>query len=400
MEIMSKLSLIIPVYNEEENIDLLLEGIIASRNQIVERSGISDLEVIAVDDGSRDKTAEILKRYSGEVKVLTHASNRGYGAALKSGFEYASGDLLSFMDADGTCNPESFIMLCRNLESGNADIAVGSRMDKNRSEMPVVRWVGNKFFASLLTFFSGQKVSDSASGIRVFKKDVIRKLYPLPDGLHFTPAMTAKALHEGFKIVEVAVPYAERGGESKLRVIKDGFRFLKIIVDTILMYNPFKVFLLLGLLAILIAAILLAVPIYSLISHEDFIFSDYIYRSIGALYFVVAGFQIILFGVLARFIVSTFFKRYESGRLVHKINDLFKVYDRMALYGLVPIFISLVVNSVYAYKYFFGKGIKLHWAYLLIAAGFMLIGMQMVITGIVIKILKNIAMHKTHQEKE
>ena len=396
---MEKLSVIIPVYNEEENIADLLDKILGFKALICAKARVRDLEIIAVDDGSHDSTAEILKKYVGKATVVTHKHNQGYGAALKTGFETATGELLSFLDADGTCNPESFVMLCNSLRENNADIAVGSRMDKEHSEMPVVRWIGNKFFASMLSFFSSQKVTDSASGIRVFKRDAIKKLYPLPDGLHFTPAMTAKAIHEGFKITEVSVPYSERGGKSKLSVLKDGYRFLRIIIDTVLMYNPFKVFLLLGLLSILISAGLLVVPIYNLFTNEHFTFSDYIYRSIGALYFFIAGIQIILFGVLARFTVSTFFKRYESGEFIHWVNNRFRVYSLIGYYGIIPLFVGFIINAIFAYKYFFGKGIHLHWAYLLIAAAMIIIGLQMIITGVLIKILGDISKHKIHQDE-
>ena len=358
---------------------------------------LGDLEIIAVDDGSRDKTPKILGGFKNRVKVITHDTNKGYGAALKSGFKAATGEYLSFLDADGTCSPNSFVMLCKSLKEKSADIAVGSRMDKTRSEMPAVRWVGNKFFATILSFLSGKKVTDSASGIRVFRRDIIEKLYPLPDGLHFTPAMTAKALHEGFKIVEVAVPYAERGGKSKLSVFKDGLRFFKIIMDTVLMYNPFKVFFLMGLISILVAAILLAAPIYHLLAPRDFVFSDYIYRSIGAMYFIIAGVQLILFGILARFIVSTFFKRYEAGKLIHWMNQKFKVYYRLGLYGVVPIVLGIGINFVYAYKWLFGKELSIHWAYLLVAAGLIIVGLQMVITGVIIRLLKNLSDHMIHQ---
>lgn len=397
---MSKLSVIIPIYNEEENISSLLDFLLEVKPQIISKLGLSDLEIIGVDDGSRDGTASILSKYSNKVDIITHKVNRGYGAALRTGFEFAKGDYLCFLDADGTCNPESFVKLFSGLRGSQADIAVGSRMDMKNSEMPAVRWIGNKFFASILTFLSGKKVTDSASGIRVFKKDIIKKLYPLPDGLNFTPAMTSKAIHEGFKIVEVPIPYAERGGKSKLSVIKDGYKFLRIIIDTVLMYNPFKVFLLMGLVSWLVAALLIAFPIYKLVSSENFIFSDYIYRSIGALYFFIAGVQIILFGVLARFIVSTFFKRYEIGNLIHKINNAFKVYDLIGFYGLIPVLMGLAINAVYAYEHFFGKGIRLHWAYLLIAAAFIIVGIQMIITGVVIKILKDIARHKEQQDPQ
>ncbi len=110
--------------------------------------------------------------------------------------------------------------------------------------MPLIRRIGNTFFARLLSAFSSETVRDTASGMRVVRRSALRHLYPLPVGLHFTPAMSARAmLSDATRIVEIDMPYAEREGQSKLKVIRDGLRFLGVILENALLYKPGQVLL-------------------------------------------------------------------------------------------------------------------------------------------------------------
>ena len=131
--------------------------------------------------------------------------------------------------------------MCRVALDG-ADLVIGSRMSGASSEMPLVRRIGNTIFATLLSVVAGVRISDSASGQRVIRREVLPMLYPLPDTLDFTPAMSTRALHEDLRIVEVPIPYKERSGRSKLSVVRDGLRFFKSIVWTALTYNPVRLF--------------------------------------------------------------------------------------------------------------------------------------------------------------
>src|SRR5437773_7237985 len=151
-----KLSVVIPAYNEEHGIDAILDRVLAQREPLRE-GGIGELEVLVVDDGSRDRTAERVAAYS-DVRLIRHQVNRGYGAALKTGFSAATGDLLAFLDADGTYPPEHFPALCRSALEPDHDIVIGSRMLGNDSEMPLVRRIGNTLFASLLSVVAKRRV--------------------------------------------------------------------------------------------------------------------------------------------------------------------------------------------------------------------------------------------------
>jgi hypothetical protein len=142
-----------------------------------------------------------------------------------------------------------------------ADVVLGCRLNAN-SQMPPIRRVGNFIFATILSVFSSTSVRDTASGMRVVRRSILGRLYPLPDWLHFTPAMSARAmLSEGTRIVEVDMPYHERAGESKLSVAKDGLRFLKVIVEAAFLYRPSRPLGLLAIIFALFAAALMCSPI-------------------------------------------------------------------------------------------------------------------------------------------
>ncbi|MHB1319874.1 MAG: glycosyltransferase family 2 protein [Anaerolineae bacterium] len=230
------LSVVIPAYNEQDGIAAIIERVLGVRPALTAQ-GIS-LELLVVDDGSGDGTAAIVKRYP-EARLVQHPHNRGYGAALKTGFSAACGDWLGFMDADGTYPPEDFPRLCAALESGaGADLVVGSRRSGADTEMPLVRRIGNRLWSDLVTLLGNQRVLDPASGMRVLRREALERLYPLPDGLNLTPVMSTRAIHEGVRMLEVPIPYTERQGRSKLNVVNDGMRFLGTIVWTVLTYNP------------------------------------------------------------------------------------------------------------------------------------------------------------------
>jgi hypothetical protein len=237
------LTIVIPALNEEEAIGDTIRRCLEARSHIVAASPVDEVEVIVVSDGSTDRTEEIAASFD-EVQVLAFDLNRGYGAAIKCGWEHGRGDLLAFLDGDGTCDPDFFADLCAALEEQGADLVLASRMGPD-SEMPMIRTIGNTIFAWLLGVLSKQSVEDTASGMRVVRRACLEDLYPLPDGLHFTPSMSARVLiGDKLKLIELPMPYAERTGESKLSVLKDGARFLMAILRAAVTFRPARLLLL------------------------------------------------------------------------------------------------------------------------------------------------------------
>jgi glycosyltransferase involved in cell wall biosynthesis len=254
------LSIVVPALNEEGAIESTIRRCLEARPHLLADGGLADIEIIVVSDGSTDRTEAIAAMFH-DVTVLAFDRNRGYGAAIKTGFEYGRGELVGFLDADGTCDPRMFADLCRALRQQEASVAIGSRMGPT-SEMPRLRRIGNRIFAWLLGVLSKRAVGDTASGMRVIRRRALADLYPLPNGLHFTPAMSARVLLEDkIKLVEVPMPYAERVGRSKLSVLKDGVRFLRVIVQAALCYRPARLLLPLAAAAAAVAVILGLRPI-------------------------------------------------------------------------------------------------------------------------------------------
>jgi glycosyltransferase involved in cell wall biosynthesis len=255
-----KLLIVIPALNEEASIDDIITRSLKARAAIMAGSPVTEVDITVVSDGSTDRTVERAGRYADRIQLIVFEKNRGYGAAIKEGWTRSDADLLGFLDADGTCDPEFFAVLCRALERDGSDVALGNRLHA-RSRMPVLRRVGNFVFAHLLTLFSAVRVRDTASGMRVVRRASLPKLMPLPDGLHFTPAMSARAiLDSDLKISEEDMPYHERTGDSKLKVWKDGVRFLKTILESAFLYRPSGPLEIIGLLSLGVAILLMIFP--------------------------------------------------------------------------------------------------------------------------------------------
>ena len=256
-----KLLIAIPALNEEDSIDSIIQRSMEARDFICANSPVTEVEITVVSDGSTDRTVERAQQYRDSIHLIVFPQNKGYGAAIKEAWRQSDADLLGFLDADGTCEPKFFATLCETAIAENADVVLGCRLNKN-SRMPLIRRIGNFIFATILSVFSSTRVRDTASGMRVVRRSSLDHLYPLPDGLHFTPAMSARAmLSDGTKIIEVDMPYHERAGESKLRIAKDGLRFLKVILEAAFLYRPSRPLGLLAVLFVLLAAILMWSPL-------------------------------------------------------------------------------------------------------------------------------------------
>lgn len=233
-----KLLIAIPALDEEASIGSVIDRCLEARDEILAASPVTEVAITVVSDGSTDRTVEIARSYGDRISLIVFPENCGYGAAITEAWRRSDADLLGFLDGDGTCDPRQFARLCAELHSKNADIAIGNRLTAN-SRMPLLRRVGNVLFAVLLSAVARRRVRDVASGMRVVRRDSLTRIFPLPSGLQFTPAMSARAiLSRDLEIVEIDMPYHEREGKSKLHPLRDGLRFLSVILETAFLYRP------------------------------------------------------------------------------------------------------------------------------------------------------------------
>jgi len=223
-------SIIIPVYNEADNIGRLLE-------RVKEKN--PDAEIIVVNDGSTDNTAQVATEAG--ATVYGHPYNIGNGAAVKSGIRIASGHFLVFMDGDGQHDPADIPRLLEYLPE--FDMVVGAR--QKGSQASWLRGLGNKMYNWLASYVAKFPVEDLTSGFRAVKADVARNfLYLLPNTYSYPTTLTLCVLRNGRSLKYVPIQVKpRRKGESKVRMFSDGVRFFLIITKICTLYSPMRVFL-------------------------------------------------------------------------------------------------------------------------------------------------------------
>ena len=384
---MDMLSVVIPAYNEEDGIADIIDRVLATGPSL--RASGAELELIVVDDGSRDRTAEITAAYP-DVCLVQHRTNHGYGAALKTGFAQARGAWLGFLDADGTYPPEHFPALLEAAHAQSADLVIGSRMAGSESEMPASRRVGNLFFATLVSLLGNQRISDSASGMRIIHREALPRLYPLPDGLNFTPVMSTRAIHEQLNMVEVPIPYAERVGRSKLTIVGDGTRFLQSIVWTALNYNPVRVLGAAGLACLALAALIgLGLLIVRLQGITE-LGTWGVFALFAAQVLAVAGVSIFALGATFNYLVSLFHREpVRQGLFGRPVFDppLDRHFGSLGLLALVG---GLLVGGVSVGFGLAGWPVGRLWLYLLASAMLILVGLQLIISWVLMRVLEGL----------
>lgn len=394
---MTTLSIVIPALNEESGIADIARRVLGVRAALAD-AGVEGLELIVVDDGSTDQTAGVARAIEG-VTVISHPRNRGYGAAIKTGFRHARGDLLAFLDADGTYPPEAFPDLCRALVADGADVVVGSRMVLAESGMPLSRKIGNTLFVSLINLIGPDRITDSASGQRVLRREALARLYPLPDGLNFTPVMTTRAVHENLRMVEWPIRYEERVGRSKLSVVHDGRRFLTTILWTALGYNPSRVLGLAGLAALAAAGALGAGLVALRAAGVDTLGPWGVFGAFGTLVGGVAGVSILNLGITFNYLVSLFHREPVRQGLFGR--PVWPGLDRA--FGWLGVAAMLAGTALAAAALVLGlRGwdITRTWLWLLGGALGVLVGLQLAISWVLMRVLEELSVRDARTQAD
>ena len=224
------ISIVVPAKDEADNLRRWLP-------ELVKWGGYDEL--IVVDDGSKDKTAEVAKSHG--AKVLSHKVSLGNGASIKHGAREASSDVIVFMDGDGQHQPQDIPRLLEVMVSQNADMIVGSRDRKGQANLG--RSIANRFYNWFASLVTGHKVCDLTSGFRVVKASKFKAfLSLLPNGFSYPTTSTMAFFRSGYQVGYVPVNVLSRTGVSHIKPLRDGLRFLLIIFKVATLYSPLKVF--------------------------------------------------------------------------------------------------------------------------------------------------------------
>ena len=234
------LSVIVPVYNEEECLKPVIEELI----EILDTLELPT-ELIVVNDGSVDGTPQILEDFAPKVKLLQHASNRGYGAALKTGISRAAYPLIAITDADGTYPNRDLPELLAKMDSH--DMVVGAR-NGQQVAVPLIRRPAKWFLNKIANYLLETRIPDLNSGFRIFRrKRMERYRHILPNGFSFTTTITLSMISDGFPVHYEPINYYKRDGKSKIKP-NDALNFFMLITRTVTYFNPLRIFLPISLL--------------------------------------------------------------------------------------------------------------------------------------------------------
>ena len=226
------ISVVIPAFGEE----LMIASVVERIHHTMQAMNVA-YEILVVDDCSKDSTAE--KARIAGARVISHAYNIGNGAAIKTGIRNANGKILVFMDGDGQHSPEDIPLLLENLTK--FDMVVGAR--NKDTESALHRNFANAIYNGLASYVCGRKIWDLTSGFRAIRANVAREfLNLLPNTFSYPTTITMAIAHSGYSFDYVPIKVLKRTGKSKIKLLRDGMRFLIIIFKIATLFSPLKIF--------------------------------------------------------------------------------------------------------------------------------------------------------------
>ncbi len=263
-----RLSIILPAHNEAQVVGQIVKSI---RQHYPDAN---EVEVLVIDDGSTDGTGDAAA--SAGARVIRHPYNKGNGAAVKTGIRAAQGDILVMMDADGQHDPVDIERLAASI--GEYDMVVGARQGTDQQWH---RRLANTLYNLLASYLAGFPIRDLTSGFRAIRKDLALSFcYLLPNTFSYPTTLTLAVIKAGYSLKYEPIRVEKRIGKSKIKLLRDGVRFLLIMIKIITLFSPLKVFLPVG-LAVFLPGFFYA--IYKLIIHRPWTLPIVISVSVGTL---------------------------------------------------------------------------------------------------------------------
>lgn len=288
---MPQLDIVIPAYNEQASI----ADTVGTIRNVLDATSI-DYGIIVVDDGSRDNTGEIASQL--DVRLIRHKSNRGYGAALKTGIKASEASYIGIVDADGTYPIDRLPDLFEEIEATGSEHVIGARTGANVHDTPG-RWVARRVLRLIAWFATGRWIPDLNSGMRVFSRELALQYWALyPNGFSFTTTITIASLQSRADVRFVPIDYFEREGKSHIKPVKDFFRFFALILRVSFIYAPLRFFVAPGALLFLAG---LTIAVVQIIGNHGLADSAVITTLVGA--------QLLLNGLLAESLARLHLRR-------------------------------------------------------------------------------------------
>lgn len=282
------LSLVIPLYNEEA----VIGDTIREADRVLSEWG-GAFEIIVVDDGSTDRSyAEARANGVDSLRLLQHETNRGYGAALKTGFASAKYPWLAIIDADGSYPIKEIPKLLDNTDE--ADMVIGERTEYNHHSSQMRR-LGKAVLAPLANYLTSTRIPDLNSGMRVMRRKLVERYWPLiPDGFSLTTTLTMAFLSAGWRVKWIPVSFHKREGKSKIKPMRDMRNFILLILRTVTYFHPLKVY--------VPASLILVLSSIAVVLLSKFLLGNVM--DITSLFLFITGLQLLLIGVLADLILK------------------------------------------------------------------------------------------------